>query len=1084
MKQQYQILSLILFFVFICSFAFGQRTISGTVSDSDGQGMPGVNVIVKGTSAGTTSDATGKYTLSVTESGATILVFSFIGYATQEVDAGTRTTVDVTMAEDIRELSEVVVTALGIERNTKALPSSVTQVSGENFTQARENSAANALAGRIAGVNVSKIASGPAGSSRVVIRGNKSLGATNNQPLYVVDGVPMTNGNFGQADNYGQAGVWGGADQGDGLTSLNPDDIQSITVLKGAGAAALYGSRAANGVVLVTTKKGTGKKGIGIEFNSNYVFETVNNLTDYQTSHGSGDVVGADLATGVAMKASNLINAYDDGWGTRAWGPKFDGSQVMQFDGVLREYSYKGDNWKRFYETGTSWTNSLAFTGGSETQNFRFSVSDLRSESIIPNAGFDRFNLSLSTNSKFGKRITLSSSVLYSNEEAKNRPNVSDSPGNGVQSMYLTPGDVNVNDYIGDPNKPGAVPSLEMQAAQGISIGDGKSPGEEFANSSNIYAQNPWWAAYQYKNTDIRDRVIGNATLRYDITDFLYIQGRAGMDWSTSRLTRLTPQGTGHNRGGSLQEWESRLREINIEYTVGFNKEFGKINVNAFFGGNRMRASWERVEANGTGFNTPFHAAISNAKQRNYGYGYTKSGINSLFASGEVSFNNYLFLTATWRNDWFSVLRPEINSISYPSVGASFAFSDAITTLPQWFSFGKVRASWAQVGNVQSVQPYETLLSYGIGNLHTGVPFAGFAPRPQANDSNLANQDLIPFTSTETEVGLDVRFFNNRLGLDIAYYSQKTTDDILRAGISRTSGFVSTTINVGEITNKGVEFLLTGTPVTGPLTWNVSLNFAKNKNEVVSLIEGQEQLFVEEPRTRTAAIYHVVGESYGMILGYKQMRSPDGQLVYDSDGAPLTDNTYQIIGNGVPDFTGGLNNELTYKNFNMSFLVDFKSGGDIYSGTEVRLTQAGFHKQTLAGRAGEAPLTVTGVIQNGVDANDEPIYEPFSKTLTPGEAKNYWDQLGERAQENFIYDASFIKLRQITLGYNIPKSILSKTPLQSLTLSFVARNLAILFRNTDNIDPESSYSSSNAQGLDYFGIPPTRSYGFNLRATF
>ncbi|HEX5172370.1 MAG TPA: SusC/RagA family TonB-linked outer membrane protein [Cyclobacteriaceae bacterium] len=1068
MKQQYQVLCLALFFALASASAFAQRTVSGKVSDSQGAAMPGVNVVVKGTSSGTTTDSDGRYSISTGDG--SVLVFSFIGFLSQEVDIGNRTSVDVTMSEDIQQLSEVVVTALGIERSTKALQSSVTQVSGDNFTQAREISAANALAGRVAGVNVTKIASGPASSSRVVIRGAKTLGSTLNQPLYVVDGIPMDNTNFGQA------GVWGGTDNGDGLNSINPDDIQSMTVLKGASAAALYGSRAANGVILITTKRGSGKKGLGIEFNSNYVMEKVQNLTDFQHEYGNGGYVGTSLATSVAQTPASLDEHWNNWWGLQAWGPKFNGQPVVQWDGVERPYSYKGDNWSRYYETGSTFTNSLALTGGNENQNFRFSVADLNNSGIIPNSGFKRQNFSLATNSKFGEKINLNAKVMYSHEDVKNRPMVSDSPGNGVLALYYIPGDVNVNDMIGDPNKPGAVPDLATQADKGITIHDGKAPGEEFQVSNNLWTQNPWWTAYQFKNNDIRDRVIASGQLRYDITDFLYVQGTAGMDWYTRRGTYLTPQGTGYNRDGNLSEDERRTREINLEWILGFNKSFGKIGVNAFVGGNRMRRSYERISADGSGFSSPFFPAITNAKSKTYGYDFGESGINSLFGSAEISYNNYLFLTATVREDWFSTLNPAKNNIVYPSVGASFVFTEALNALPSWLSFGKVRLSWAQVGNAQSVQPYATALTYAAAQTHVGRPLGGFT-----SGSNYPNPDLIPFTSTETEFGFDVRFFDNRLGLDFTYYDQKTTDDILDQNISWGSGFRTTSVNLGKITNKGIEVLLTGTPIRGKVTWDVSLNFAKNNSNVVSLIEGQTEVVGEEPRTRTVYIKNIVGHPYGVITGQTQLRDPDtGLLVYNSDGAPITDGSYNIIGSGVPDFTGGLNNSFTYKQFNLTFLIDFKSGGDIYSGTNVRMTQAGFTKQTLQGRDGEAPLTVTGV----TDSDEDGVYEPFTKTLTPGEAQNYWSLLGDRAAERFIYDASFVKLRQVTFGYSLPKPLLSKTPFQTVMVSFVARNLAILYKNVDNIDPESSYTSSNSQGLDYFGMPASRTYGFNLRVTF
>ncbi|MEJ7586152.1 MAG: SusC/RagA family TonB-linked outer membrane protein [Ferruginibacter sp.] len=890
-----------------------------------------------------------------------------------------------------------------------------------------------------------------------------------NQPLYVVDGVPIDNTNFGQA------GVWGGADQGDGMSSINPDDIASMTVLKGAGAAALYGSRAANGVILITTKKGTVRNGLGIEVNSNYVFETVQNLTDFQLTHGNGGYDGATPQTSVAITPKSIETHWNNWWGLQSWGPKFDGSPTVQFDGVTRPYSYAGDNWKRFYEIGHTLTNSIALSGGSEAQNFRLSAAQLDNTGVAPNTKFSRSNISLATNSKFGKKLSVNSKVMYSNEKTKGRPNVSDSPGNEFLALMYLPGDVNVLNLLGDPNKPGAVPSLEQQQQQGIKVFDGKQPGEEFQVSNNLWTQNPYWAAHQQRNEDVRDRVIATGNARYDITSFLYISGQAGMDWFTKRGTLLTPQGTGHNRGGSMSEYEYRTREINFQYMLGFNKTYnGKFGVNAFFGGNRMRRTNEYISANGSGFNTPFFAAITNARDKNYDYNYGKQGINSIFGSVEFSYNNYLFLTGTARKDWFSVLNPEDNSIVYPSIGASFVFTEALKAFPGWLSYGKLRAGWAQVGNVNSVSPYQTTLLYGAGSTHVGQPLGGFS-----SGSNFPNPNLKPFTSTEFEFGMEARFFNDRLGFDVTYYDQKTTDDILNANISRASGFTTTTVNLGKLTNKGIEVLLTGKPIQGGVNWDVSLNFSKNNSKVISLIEGQTEVIGEEPRTRTVFIKSIVGQPFGVITGQTQLRDPaSGLLVYDANGTPVGDGSYKIIGNGVPDFTGGLNNSFTWKQLNLSFLIDFKSGGDIYSGTNVRMTQAGFTKQTLLGREGEAPLTVTGVIADGAG------YKPFTKTLAPGEAQNYWGQLGNRAAEKFIYDASFIKLRQVTLAYNLPKRIFSKTPIQNVMLSLVARNLFILYKNVDNIDPESSYTSSNSQGLDYFGMPATRTYGFNLRATF
>lgn len=1078
MKQRYPIFALVLLFVLGSVTAFAQRNITGRVTDTDGSGMPGVNVIVKGTSVGTTTDATGGYTINVGQEAST-LVFSFIGYGTQEVEIGNRTSIEVSMTEDTRQLGEVVVTALGIERDKKALGYSITTVDGDNFTQARENNLSNALAGRIAGVNVSKIASGPAGSSRVIIRGNKSLQG-NNQPLYVIDGIPMDNSGFGQA------GIWGGRDEGDGMASINPDDIESITVLKGANAAALYGSRAANGVINVVTKKGTGRKGIGVEFNSNYVFERVNDLRDFQQEYGQGGYVLSDPSNPdsprIAVAPRTQQEAYN--WGTSSWGPKFGSgtSESIQFDGVTRPYAHAGDNWDRFFRTGSTLTNSLSLTGGSDTQNFRFSLADLRGNSVVPNAGFERQNLSLSTNSKFGKKLTFVSKVMYSHEYADNRPYLSDSPANGTLSMYYIPANINVDNYRGDPNKLGAIPAGIDPASLAIW---GKSAGEEYQQANNNWHQNPWWTAYQFNNDDWRDRVIASGQLRYDFTDFFYAQGRIGMDWYTRRETDLVPQGTGFQRGGSINEGENRVREMNMEYTVGFNKTFSKLNVNAFIGGNRMRRVNERLALSGNGFNVPFFEAINNTVTRTFGYGISESGINSVFGSAELSYDNIIFLTATARNDWFSVLNPEFNSILYPSIGTSFVFSDAFE-LPAFFSFGKLRASWAQVG-ASTVNPYDVNLTYSLnGNTHLGYTMASFSSAMGANGT-IPNPLLQPLTSTELEFGLDLQFLEGKLGLDVTYYHQKTTDDQLRATISRASGFGSTIVNVGELENKGIEILLTGTPVAGPLTWDISLNLAKNENKVLNLIAGSTELIVEEPRSRNVFIKHIVGHPFGMITGRVQRRTPDGRPIFFDDGRPMGSTGFQIVGNGVPDWTGGLNNSFTFKQFNLSALIDFKVGGDIMSGTNMRMTAAGLHKQTLQGREGEAPLSVSGVIITGTDASGSPVYEDFNLTLNPQQAQTYWSSVqGEinGVTDMFLYDASFVKLRQVTFGYNFPRPILDKTPFRNLTLSFVGRNLAILHKNVDNIDPESSYNNGNGQGLDYFGFPSTRSYGFNLRAQF
>jgi TonB-linked SusC/RagA family outer membrane protein len=1043
-----------------------ERMVSGSVKDLSGAALPGVTVLVKNTATGTLTDNGGKYSISAENS--EILVFSFIGYVTQEVSVGSRASIDVILVEDVKQLGEVVVTALGVERSTKALQSSITKVPGMSLTQARENNLGSSMQGRVAGVNVTKAGTGPAGSSRVIIRGNKSIGG-GNQPLYVIDGIPMDNSQFGRS------GVWGGVDQGDGLTSLNPEDIESVTILKGAAAAALYGSRGGYGVINVTTKRGTARKGIGIEFNSNYVFEKVHNLSDLQTEYGPGGLKNSVLTDPASpriwSKAVDQVEAYN--WGAGAmWGPKFDGSSVIQWDGVSRPYSYAGDNWARYYETGSSWTNSLALSGGSDKQTFRFSFSDLKSTSVIPNSGFNRRNASLSTNGKFGKKVTFNAKVMYSNEIVKNRAYMADSPGNPVQGVWNLANTVNIDDLKGDPNKLGAV-------APGVTTPDLKSVGEEFQQANNNWLQNPWWCAYQFKNQNSRDRFITSGNIRYNITDWLYIQGQVGMDYFTRVNSFLVPQGTGYLRGGSKSESSNFRREINQEWMLGADKEFGKIRVNAFVGGNKMVRESKDISANGSTFSVPFFEAVGNTKSQTIGYGYSKSGINSLYGSAEISYAGYLYLTATARNDWFSVLNVQNNHKLYPSVGGSFVFTDAFkSSLPEWLSFGKLRAAWGQVATA-NLGTYQGSITYSLnGNGHMGIPFAGFS-----FGDNIPNPNISPALSSEIEFGTEMRFLNGRAGLEFTYYSQKTTDDILAASISRTSGFLTTSVNIGELSNKGIEILLTGTPVQGELTWDISLNIAKNKNKVIALSEGVKEYLVEEPRTRTVYIKHIVGYPFGMITGYRQLIDPaSGKKVYDINGSPMRTAVYEILGNGVADLTGGITNTISWKRFRLEALVDFKFGGDIYSGTNVRLTQQGLHKQTLAYREGGMPIE--GVYQTGTGTDGKPIYAPLSITLNQQQTRDYWSNLGERCEENFIYDASFLKLRQVSFEYSLPRAILDKTPLQTVAVSFVGRNLAILYKNIDNVDPESTYTDSAAQGLDYFGMPGTRSYGFNIRVVF
>lgn len=1046
---------LLFFLVAVCSTQlWAQRQVSGTVTaGGDGSPLSGVSVVVVGTTTGVFTDFDGKFTVEC--GNATSIRFSYIGYESQEVEIASQTTINVTLQEIDVNLDDVVITAIGIERDKKALGYSVTEIGGESFVEAREVNLANALQGKIAGVNASNLSTGPAGSSRVIIRGNVSL-TGDNQPLYIIDGVPIDNSSFGQA------GLWGGVDEGDGTSSINPDDIETISVLKGANAAALYGSRASNGVILITTKSGKSRKGIGVELNSNFVFENVIDHFDFQDQYGHGRDGLAPVDANEAWSFGNSTN----------WGAKLDGSNVAQFDGVSRPYSFQADeNMKRFYNTGTTWTNTIGLSGGNADHSIRLNASILDNKSIQPNAGYKRRNISTSYTGKFGKRLTVTSKILYSNEDAQNRPRIADSPGNSLNALFTLPVNYNVDDLLGDPNKPGAVP-------EGFVPQDGKEVGAEMQISNNLWNANPWWAAYQFDNDDQRDRVIASQVAKFEITDFLFVQGRYGMDWYVRRETDITPYGTGYRRLGQMNERERRIRETNMEGLIGFDDTYGDISVNAFVAGNIMRRSSETLSLNAGNFNIPFFHTVSNAANQTFGYGLGQEGINSVYGSATVGYKDYLYITGSARQDWFSTLNPETNSILYPSIGGSLVFSEMLGLSGGAMTFGKLRASWAQVGG--DTDPYRLALTYQLGNGHLGQPDARIV------QSSIPNSALVPLTSTELEFGVDLRFFDNRLGVDLTYYSQRTTDDILNASISNTSGFTATTINIGEMTNNGLELLLTGRPIqTKDFSWDISYNMAINNNEVVFLNEGIDEIRVGgnlgEPRTRWAFIFNVVGEPFGTIKGFTQQMI-DGQPVFNPDnGQPVRTTETSIIGNGVHRYTGGLTNTFTFKGVYLDFLIDFKTGGQIYSGTNVRQVGSGGHQMTVNPveglgfvSEGREKITITGVNPDG---------EPLNMTIGPEDTDGFWGAYSQLS-DRFVYDATFMKLRQISVGYSIPKSTLGTAPIQGVRLSFVARNLALLINNVDNVDPESVYNNSNAQGLEYFSFPQTRTYGFNVKLDF
>jgi len=1018
-----KLLLLIFMGVFLAGGLMAQKTVSGTITSTDGDPLIGVNIMEKGTTNGTITDIDGNYSLTVSD-GAT-LVLSYTGYEEQMIEVDNASTFSMSMSEGTT-LDEVVVTALGIERNEKALPYSVTKIGGDKTAVAKEVNVGNALAGKIAGVNVSNPATGAGGSTRIVIRGNSNISG-NNQPLIVVDGVPINN------QNLGSAGMWGGQDWGDGLSSLNADDIESITVLKGNTAGALYGYRADNGVIQVKTKKGTKRSGIGVEFNTNFQTASFVDNTDFQREYGHGNRGAAPV-----NEADALAN------GLQSWGGRLDGSNVLQFDGVSRPYSNVGSNLSRFYRTGSTFTNTLSFSGGGDDYGFRFSASSLNNKGINPNSTVNKKTISTNTFGSFGK-WTASVSGSYIFDDTQGRPNTSDAPGNENYAAMLLPSSINIEDLRGTTDKLGA-----------------NEDGTEILWNDNVFITNPYWSAYQFEKNNQRNRLFGNVAIGYEFMEGLTLQGKVGMDRINERRRNLTPYGTGFSAFGQLQEGNRDLQEINLEATLRYVTDINDdVGLDLLLGGNQQKNRDESLGGGGNNFNVPYLHTVTNLANQSINYGFSQYQVNSLFGQAQVSLMNQLYVTATGRQDYFSTLtNPDgsdsENSVFYSSLGVSYDLAGSNLGLPEWLDLGKVRASYATVGG--ATDPYQLGLTYGIFDQgHLGNPLGG------VSNNSVPAANLVPSTNKELELGFDVRLFRGRANLDFAWYSRRTTDGILSASIDPTSGFGSKTVNVGEIANKGIEMLLEFSPVQkNKLRWDVGLNFAHNVNEVVSLLTPEqdgEEVRIGEPRSRNAFIHLVEGLPYSQVMGFVYKRDASGNLELDENGMAQSD-TLRAFGTGVHPTSLGISNTLSLGNLSLSFLVDIKAGGKIYNSTNAYAYFWGLHKNTLEGREG-------GLGQ-----------------VAAADVQDYYQNIAFGISEEFIEDADFAKLREVIISYKLPSSTMSKLPFSGATLSFAARNLFVLWSKTTNIDPESTYTTDNAQGLEMFGVPVTRTYGLNLNLKF
>ena len=1023
---------------FLLMFAFGfsmqAQSISGTVTDDNGVPLPGATVLVEGTSNGVSTDFDGNY--SINASSGDTLVFSFVGYSSLSVVVGSSSTVNAQLAPD-NALEEVVVTSLGIKRNVKALGYSLTQVDGTELSANKSTNAINALQGKVAGVMVTGNAMGAKGSSRVIIRGSSSL-TGDNQPLYVVDGITINN------TNLGAAGMWGGADYGDGISSINPDEIESVSVLKGGAAAALYGSRASNGVIIITTKSGAGAEGIGVEFNSSMQFDTVNlSLRDTQEIYGQG----RDFS-----KISDNIDNY------QAWGPRMDGTMVTEWDGVARKYSLQPSALEAYYRTGETYTNTLAVSTSNDTSNTRFSMTNLSNLDIVPNSTLGRNSFGINNSNKFGDNISVDINMKYILEDQEGNPQMSDAPGNGNFSANLFAPSLNVMDMLG---------------AGGLGRNADLT---EFRISDSSYSQNPWFAAYNYINSSEKERFIGAINARWDVTESMYIRGRVGGDRYNLLKQNSTPWGTAYQMKGSMNESSSTFKQYDADVFFGTDnlKLANDVSFTAFVGVGTNNQKYEAYSVSGSDFIVPFLLNVKNTKNQGSGYSFWEKQINSAYGSAELGFMDYAYLTVTARNDWFSTLslknKKAPNNDLYTSASLSLVLSDALD-LGDTVSFLKLRAGYSQVaGGANS--PYALSLSYGIyGQGHLGASLGNIS------GGTIPNSEITPFEKNETEFGMDLRLFDNKLSIDATMYDNETLGDIVGVSASATSGYGSALANLGNISNKGIELLVKGEIMrTADFAWEASVNYTNNTSEVVATNDTGGNISMDEPRSRNLRVTHIVGEKYGALFGSSYVRDASGSIVHEMvNGIPIPKiGARKILGFGVAPTSIGFGSSFRYKDFNASFLIEGKSGGQIYSGTNAFLIRNGHHKKTVPAGGREAGFVPTGVMEDG---------STVTTSIPAAQQEDYYRRTYSIAEEA-IQDSDYMRLRQLSIGYNIPSDKLKGTAIEKASISLIGRNLFFLSNSTDNIDPESAYNSGNSAGLEWFGLPVPRTIGLNINLKF
>ena len=1046
----------------ITTFAQDVNVKGKITSDADGSTLPGVSVLIKGTTQGTITDSEGNYSIQVPSDAS--LLFSFIGFKTREVNVGGRTVIDVALENDVTELSEVVVTALGVEREKASLAYAVQEVDGDNLTKTGEQNYLGALSGKVAGVQiVNPSAASLGGTVNVRIRGANSISG-NSPPLFVVDGIPISNANFSNTYN--------GRDYGNLAQDINPNDIESISVLKGPAASALYGIRGKNGVILITTKKGSGRKGLGIEYNGQFSFDKVAILPEYQNEYAGG------YSQELGQVDGDYVLEYN---ADESWGPRMDGRLVRHWDswypgtpeyGKTRPLVANPDNVKNFFETGVTQSHNIAISGGNEKTNFRLSYGFTDINGAVPFSEGKKNNASLNLNSAISDKLSIEATVNYANNSYRGRP------GFGYTGSYSGWSLINIG------------PNLNMWTQRQLDysrLKDYRAPDGTIktwnitgpGNTTPNFWDNIYFMLENATPYDERDRVIGGVTLNYQLSDVFSLKGVAKTDFYDQRINNRIP--TEAKAQDFYYETSRKGIETNYELLLNFNKSFDDISISGFAGGNILKQKYIGLAGNTVGgLSAPNWFNLEASVDRPFVDNWEiNKEIRSIYASASIGYKDMLYLDVTARNDWSSALPENNNSYFYPSAGLSFVFSELVSS--DILSFGKIRGSFAQVGN--DLNAYEINQTYLSGGVYGSSPT--FVVRDEFVDPNIK-----PSLAEAIEVGMELKFFKNRLGLDVNYYTQTNEDDIIRINVSGTSGYEELTTNGGKIVSKGVEVALYGTPLkTSNFTWNVAFNLARNRSTVED-IYGDITAYSILGR-RGVDVVLEKGEEWGVLKG-SDFQMLNGQPVVryagswyhsgDEDNLEYLTEDNQVIGNVLPDFTGGLVNTLAYKGFDLSLNLDFQKGGNFHSVTKMYGFGAGQLAETVGLNDNGASVRdrisdgggfmVSGVLEDGTEV----------KGYASG-AQHTWNMVGVTG--NWIYDASYIKLREVRLGYSLPDQLLRNLPFTKANVAFTVRNAWLIHSNIEGIDP--SEITPDASGVSFHeggGLPGFRTYGFNLRLGF